>query len=266
MIETLKQTITYKIVRDLSINLRDWFETIGEIGANFLETVKFILKGSIHLRNTMEQSSRFGVDSLLMTLSMVGVSGMIIALQLAYEMVRQGAGHYVGMLVTAMIIREIGPVMGAFAVTSMVGSSIAAELGTMKVSEQIDAMKVLGVNPIYYLIVPRVIAGFLIMPFIIVLANLTGIIGGMLTSNLVSGLSFLNYIDSTSRGVCVKDIYVSLVKASVFGGLIALVSSSIGFKTSGGAKEVGNSTTKAVVWSFIAIVISDYIISLLFFN
>ncbi|HBH18199.1 MAG TPA: hypothetical protein DDX14_04550, partial [Cyanobacteria bacterium UBA9579] len=211
----IKNTYTYKVLAGLANDSVDWFETVGQIGMNFVSALRCILSGCINLKHTVNQSSIFGVDSLLMTLSMVGISGMIIALQIAYEMVKQGAGDYVGMLVTVAIIREIGPIMGSFAVISMVGSSMAAEIGTMKVTEQVDAMKVLGVDPVYFLIVPRVLAGFFIMPFVIILANTAGIVGGMLTSNMVSGLSTLNYIDSVWRGLSEKDIFVSLLKASI---------------------------------------------------
>jgi len=261
-----EETLTYKFLNYTLKQTSDWFETVGEIGINFIHAIKFIFTGNINVKATIEQSSRFGVDSLPITLLMVGVSGMIIALQLAYEMVKQGAGNYVGALLTLIIIREIGPIMGSFAVISMVGSSMAAEIGTMKVTEQVDAIKVLGVNPVCYLIVPRILAGFLIMPFVIILANTVGIIGGFIASNLVAGVSALNYIDSVWRGLAQKDIFVSILKAGIFGGIIALISSSIGYKTEGGAKDVGASTTKAVVWSFVAVVFADYIISMIFFN
>jgi len=260
------ETRTYKAIVGMLNDTSEWFETVGQIGTNFGYAVKFIFTGNVDVKATIEQASRFGIDSLPITLLMVGVSGMIIALQLAYEMVKQGAGSYVGALLTLVIIREIGPIMGSFAVISMVGSSMAAEIGTMKVTEQIDAIKVLGVSPIRYLIVPRILAGFFIMPFVIVLANATGIIGGFFASNIVAGISMRNYVDSVWHGLIQKDIFVSILKAGVFGGLIALISSSIGFKTEGGAKDVGISTTKAVVWSFVAVVFTDYIISLIFFN
>jgi len=243
-----------------------FLETLGEIGINLFNAIKFIFTGSISMKNTIEQCARFGFDTLPLSISMVAVSGMIIALQLAHEMVKQGAGDYVGSLVTVSIIREIGPIMGSFAVISMAGSAMAAEIGTMKVTEQIDAMKMLGVDPIYYLIVPRILAGFIIMPFVIILANFAGILGGMFASNMISGLSPINYIDSVWRGLGEKDIFVSLLKGCIFGVIIALTSSSIGYKTEGGAMEVGKSTTKAVVWAFVTIVITDYIISDLFYN
>lgn len=262
----IKDTFTYKIFVALAREAIDWLETLGEIGTNLFLSIKQILTGNISIKHTLDQSARFGFDSLPITLSMVGISGMIIALQVAYEMVRQGAGNYVGSLVAASIIREIGPIMGSFAVISMVGSSMAAEIATMKVTEQIDAIKVSGVDPVRYLIVPRILAGFLVMPFVITLANLVGIVGGMFTSTMGSDLNMLNYIDSVKNGMAVKDVFISLLKACIFGGIIAITSSSIGYKTKGGAIDVGNATTKAVVWSFVLVVVTDFLISLMFYD
>lgn len=261
-----RDTLTYKCVMHLLENTSLWFATLGSIGISLIQSVKSILKGDVNIKNTIEQCARVGFDSLPITLAMVGVSGMIIALQVAQEMVKQGAGDYVGSLVAVSIVREIGPIMGSFAVISMVGSSMAAELGTMQVTEQIDAVKVSGVDPVSYLIVPRVLAGLFIMPFVITLACLMGIIGGLFTAKVLAGLSAINYLDSVWNGLSENDVYVTLLKACIFGVIITLTSSSIGFSTSGGAMEVGKSTTKAVVWAFVSVVVADYIISLLFFG
>lgn len=261
----LEETMTYKLFSMLAVYFAGIIETIGEIGFNFFNAVKFIFTGQLNFKNTLDQCSRFGFDSLYITLSMVGVAGMIIALEVAYEMTKQGAGNFVGSLVTACITKEIGPIMASFAIISMVGSSMAAEVGTMKVTEQIDALKVLGVNPIGYLIVPRILAGFIMMPLIVIVASFVGIIGGMVVSMFTAGISSLNYIESAWTGLSEKDIMVCLIKSCIFGGIISLICSSIGYKTEGGSMEVGSSTTQAVVWSFVAVVVIDYIISLMFF-
>lgn len=266
ILQNFKNTLTYRVFRHIVTQWLETLSTVGWIGINFISALKAILTFEINLKNTFEQFSKFGFDSLPITLSMVGLSGMIIALQLAYEMVKQGAGDYVGALVTVSIVREIGPIMASFGIISMVGSSMAAEIGTMKVTEQVDAIKVLGINPITHLIVPRILAGFITMPFVIILANTVGILGGLFTSHLVSNLNLVKYIDSVWHGLAEKDIWVSLLKGSIFGGVIALISSSIGYETKGGAIDVGKATTKAVVWSFTTVVILDYIISLMFFD
>lgn len=261
----LEETLTYKLFSMLALYFASLIETIGEIGLNLFISAKIILKGDINFKNTLDQSSRFGFDSLYITLSMVGVAGMIIALEIAYEMAKQGAGNFVGSLVTATITKEVGPIMASFAIISMVGSSMAAEIGTMKVTEQVDALKVLNVDPIGYLIVPRIIAGFIMMPLIVVVASFVGIIGGMVVSKYAAGISALSYIESAWRGLSEKDIMVCLIKSCILGGMISLICSSMGYKTIGGAMEVGTSTTQAVVWSFVAVVVIDYIISLMFF-
>jgi phospholipid/cholesterol/gamma-HCH transport system permease protein len=265
IIEKFKKTISYKIFKSLYAEMLDWLDTIGNMGLNIFYSVKCLFSGELKSKLFFEQAARFGVDSLPISLLMVGLAGMIIALQVAKEMVKQGAGNYVGMLVSVAIVRELGPVIGGFAVISLVGSSMAAEIATMKVTEQVDAIKVLGVNPIYYLITPRIISGLFIMPFVLIVANLVGILGGMVVSKLVSELNAENYINSVWTGLSVKDILVSLFKGGVFGGIIALSCSSIGYKTEGGAIDVGRATTSAVVWSFILMLIADYIISFVCF-
>jgi len=261
IIEILKQTLSYKIIQSLLAEMKDWLEIIGNMGMNLFFSLKCLFTGQLKSKLFFEQASRFGVDSLPISLLMVGLAGMIIALQIAKEMVKQGAADYVGMLVSVSIVRELGPVIGGFAVISMVGSSMAAEIATMKVTEQVDAIKVLGVNPIYYLITPRFFAGLFIMPFVVIVANMVGIVGGMVMSKLVSGLNADNYINSVWIGLSVKDLLVSIFKGSVFGGIIALSCASIGYRTEGGAIDVGKATTTAVVWSFILMLIADYFIS-----
>jgi phospholipid/cholesterol/gamma-HCH transport system permease protein len=143
---------------------------------------------------------------------------------------------------------------------------MAAEISTMKVTEQIDAMKVLGVDPFEHIIAPRVFAGFFIMPFVIILANLLGIAGGMFISKLAAELNVISYINSVWMGLEIRDMVSTMVKAFIFGGIISLTCTSVGYSTEGGAIDVGKSTTKAVVWSFVIILIVDYFISYLFYG
>jgi len=260
------RTYLKKGLEKLFENAVKWFETLGYIGMTFFNSLKCLFKGDLEMPKFLEQSARFGVDSLPISLLMVSITGMIIAIQVSLEMVKQGAGDYVGMLVSVSIVRELGPVIGSFAVISLVGSSMAAEISTMKVTDQIDAMKVLGVNPINYLIAPRIFAGFFIMPFVIILANFLGILGGMFMSKMVAELNTVTYINSVWQGLDVKDILSSIVKAFVFGGIISLCSTSIGYKAKGGAIDVGIATTRAVVWAFVMILFADYFISWLFFS
>jgi phospholipid/cholesterol/gamma-HCH transport system permease protein len=186
-------------------------------------------------------------------------------MQIAGEMVKQGAGNYVGQLVTILIIREDGVIMSGFAIISMIGSSLASEIATMRVTEQLDAMKALKVDPIRYLFVPRVVAGSLMMPMVVIIASVIGILGGALASNLAGGLSYRAFFESVWYGLYIKDIKVCLAKAVFFGATIAIISCTCGYNAKGGAKGVGIATTKAVVWSFVAIAIWDLLFAAAFF-
>ena len=243
----------------------DFVTTLGEIVRNGLATLRYLLTLKIDSHELLEQCVRFGITSLPITLSIVGMTCIIVTSQVASEMVKQGAGNFVGMLMSLLIIREVGAVMSGFAIISMIGSSLASEIATMRVTEQIDAITVLKVDPIRYLFVPRVLSGILMMPLIVIIASAFGLITGAMTTDLTTELSYLAYFDSAWIGVHMKDVGVCLLKAVTFGGTIALISCSCGYMAKGGAKGVGLATTKAVVWSFVAIVIWDLIFSIAFF-
>jgi phospholipid/cholesterol/gamma-HCH transport system permease protein len=193
------------------------------------------------------------------------MTSIIVSSQVANEMVKQGGADFIGLLMTILIVREVGSVMSGFALTSMIGSSLASELATMRVSEQIDAIEVLNVDSVGYLFIPRVLSGIIMTPMVVIVASVFGVILGGLAANIFSGLSFRAYFTSVWLGLYMKDLWVSISKAATFGGTIALISCACGYHASGGAKGVGLATTKAVVWSFIAIVIWDMVFAMLFF-
>jgi len=260
-----KQSATYQLYLLFARQVNDFFSTLGEITKKTFEVFKYILKLDIDRKAVIEQAARFGVSSLPITLSIVGMSSIIVAMQVAGEMVKQGAGNYVGQLVTMLIVREDGVIMSGFAIVSMIGSSMAAEVATMRVTEQIDAMKALKVDPIKYLFAPRVVAGLLMMPLVVTIASLVGVLGGAVASNVVADLNYRAFFDSVWYGLYVKDIQVCFAKAIAFGGTIALISCTCGYRAKGGAKGVGIATTKAVVWSFVSIVIWDLLFAVAFF-
>lgn len=260
-----RQSATYKIISGIFTELEKILSTIGEIAINTIGIIKCLIQGKINFRELMEQCSRFGISSLPITLSIVGMTSIIVASQVALEMVKQGGGNFVGLLMTMLIIREVGVIMSGFAIIYMIGSSLASEIATMKVTEQIDAIKVLKVNPIEYLFVPRVLSGFLMMPPVVAMASAVGIIAGAITANLTSGLGYRAFFDSAWLGIYMKDLGVCMLKAASFGAIIALISCSCGYEASGGAKGVGDATTKAVVWSFVAIVVVDMFFAIAFF-
>ena len=260
-----KATYTYKIYRMFLSELEGFVTTLGNIALLGLEFFKGLKTFPTTYKSIMEQASRFGVSSLPITLSIVGMTSVIIAMQIAGEMVKQGAGNYVGMLVSILMVREEGVIMAGFAIISMIGSSLASEIATMKVTEQIDAIRVLRVNPVYYLFTPRVIAGTLMMPVVVIVSSLFGILGGAVASNLASGLTYKAYFDSVWFGLNMHDLKVCILKSLAFGFVITLISCSCGMEARDGAKGVGIATTKAVVWSFVAIVILDLIFAAMFF-
>lgn len=260
-----KQSATYKIFTGIFSELESFLDTLGKITLNSIETLKYILKGEIDFKEVSEQCYRFGITSLPITLSIVGMTSVIVASQVALEMVKQGGSNFVGLLMTILIVREVGVIMSGFAIISMIGSSLASEIATMRVTEQIDAIEVLKVNPIKYLFVPRVLAGIFMMPPIVIIASAIGVITGAITAKITAGLSFMAFFDSAWLGIYMKDLGVCLLKAIFFGATIALTSCSCGYYAKGGAKGVGEATTKAVVWSFVAIVIWDMIFAIAFF-
>src|SRR5574344_259601 len=261
----LRQSATYKVFSQLFKLFSDFLDTLGKMAQIGVHVLKCILKGEIEWGELVSQCDRFGVTSLPITLSIVGMTSIIVASQVAHEMVKQGGSSFVGMLMTILMVREDGIIMSGFAIISMIGSSLASELATMRVTEQIDAIRVLKVDPIRYLFVPRVLSGVLMMPPVLVVASVVGIIGGGVAAHLASGLTYRAYFESVWSGLAMKDMNVAILKAIVFGFTIALISCSCGYRASGGARGVGIATTKAVVWAFVAIVIWDLFFSIIFF-
>jgi phospholipid/cholesterol/gamma-HCH transport system permease protein len=261
----LKQSATYKIFAQFGELFADFLDTLGKITQMGLHVLKCILKGEIRLKELIVQCDRFGISSLPITLSIVGMTSIIVASQVAHEMVKQGGGNFIGLLMTMLIVREVGAIMSGFALTSMIGSSLASELATMRVTEQIDAIDVLGVDSVSYLFVPRVLSGAIMMPLVVVIASVVGVLVGAVTSDMFAGLPYRAYFDSAWLGLYMKDLGVCLLKSATFGAAIALISCSCGYYASGGAKGVGLATNKAVVWSFISIVVLDMVFAILFF-
>lgn len=260
-----RQSATYKIYKGLREEFVDFLDTLGKIIESGLSALKYIITGQIDKKELMVQCERFGISSLPITLSIVGMTSIIVASQVASEMVKQGGGHFVGLMMTMLIVREVGAIMSGFAIISMIGSSLASEIATMRVTEQIDALKVLKVDPVRYLFVPRILSGILMMPVVVIIASIVGVLAGAVTTAMTTDLGYRAYFDSAWLGVYMKDLSVSLLKAICFGGTIALISCACGYAAKGGAKGVGLATTKAVVWSFVAIVIWDMIFAIIFF-
>ena len=208
---------------------------------------------------------KVGVQSwLIVSLSALFI-GMVLAFQSAYQMQKLAAEMYIATLVSLSVVREIGPVITALIVAGRVGSAIAAELGTMKVTEQIDALVTLAVDPIHYLVVPRFIALIIALPLLTLWADAIGILGGFLIGTVKLGILPSLYWKMTTTPLAFKDLGSGLLKSCIFALIICIVSCFEGFRAEGGAEGVGQSTTTAVVSSFILIIAADCFFTALFY-
>ncbi len=240
-------------------------EFIGFCIIYFFKALKRIASNKINFRNTINQAAIIGYDSLPIALTICVVAGAVLSLQVAERFILSGADAYVGGLVSIAITREMAPIFASLAIGARAGTAITAEIGNMSVTEQIDALKTLKVDPIEYLLVPRLLAGVIVAPLVTILAELIGIIGGMFVANATVKLHPYLYLKSVWLYTDTYDIYVSLLKAAVFGVLVTLICTCHGLRTTGGAKEIGVSTTRAAIWSAVAVLLFDLLLSWIFF-
>lgn len=230
------------------------------------QVVMHLISRPLHRRNTVEQMAAVGPESLLIALITAGFVGMVFTIQVTREFISFGAGTAVGGVLALTLARELGPVLTAVVLAGRVGSAFAAEIGTMRVTEQIDALQILKTDPIDYLVIPRVVACALMLPMLSVLSFITGMSGGLMIASSLYNISASVFLDSAQNFLGVWDLVSSLIKSFVFGVLIAVIGSSWGLTTTGGAKGVGQSTTTAVVTSLLAIFISNFFLSWLMFQ
>jgi phospholipid/cholesterol/gamma-HCH transport system permease protein len=202
-----------------------------------------------------------GVRSLVVAVTAALFTGMVLALQSAVNMARFGAENYVGPVVALSILRELGPVLTAILVGGKVASGITAELGSMKVTEQIDALRAIGVNHIKRLIVPRLLAALLVFPVVTVLADGVGLVGGMLISVFDRNVDAYLYWNTISYWVVLKDFLTGVIKSVVFGAIVTLIGCYNGLATEGGTEGLGRSTTATVVQVAMGVIVSDFFLT-----
>ncbi len=238
-------------------------EILGEMLVLLGQTVYFFREAPRNLPSIFTQMLIVGYETLPVASVMAFFVGMVLALQTGVELNKYGGQNIIGAIVGHSMVRELGPVMTSFLVAGRAGSAMAAELGVMKVYEEIDALKTLDIHPVRYLVMPRLIACLICVPFLVLYADLIGIVGGAIISNVHPQIfvSYATYYDSLTDALKLKEIGNGLVKATVFGGIIALVSCYVGLKTSGGARGIGQSTTRSVVLSFMLILVADYLLT-----
>ncbi len=208
-----------------------------------------------------KQMEKFGVSSLSVVVITSIFTGMVLALETYTGLKKFNAETVIGSLVAVSMFRELGPVLTALVVTGRAGSAFAAELGTMRVTEQIDALYSMAVDPIHYLVVPRIITGFTMLPILTIISDLLGILGGYFVSVVLLKINAHTYVRQMLNYTDLHDLFSGLIKAAVFGLLIALVCCYKGYTTKGGAEGVGRSTTQAVVISSVLVLVADYFLT-----
>lgn len=236
---------------------------VGEMVILLGQTIWFFREAPRNIQSIFTQMAIIGYETLPMASVMAFFVGMVLALQTGAELQKYGTQNIIGGIVGLSLVRELGPVMTSFLVAGRAGSAMAAEIGVMKVYEEIDALKTLDINPVRYLAMPRLIACLICVPALVVYADFVGILGGALLSHFHPKLflSYSTYYDSLKTALKLREIGAGLLKATVFGGIIALVSCYTGFQTSGGARGIAETTTRAVVLSFMLILVADYFLT-----
>lgn len=238
---------------------------LGGLANLTFKTIYFSFTPPYKKERLFDQAKKVGLDSLPLVSLIALFIGFIFALQTAYFMQRIGSELYIASLVALSIVRELGPVITALVVAGRVGAAITAEIGSMQVTEQVDALETFATNPVKYLVVPRFLALSLMLPILTLYADAVGILGSYVICVFRLGISSTMYLRVTFESIWYKDIFTGLFKTIFFGMIIAMISCYEGFNVKGGAEGVGQATTRSVVFSFIMIIIADCIFTALFY-
>ena len=238
---------------------------LGKCIQNLYSSIRYTLSGEGRFKAVINQAAAISYDSLIISLVVVFVSAAVIAIQVSKQFLMTGAEAYIGGSIAIVMIREIAPGFVALAIGARAGTAICAEIANMKVTSQVDAIKTLKVDPVGYYFSPRIRAAAITVPMVVLLAELIGILGGLVVANATIGLHPTRYINSVWLWLSTRDIYISLFKAFAFGTLISLVCATQGYETNGGAKDVGTSTTQAAVLSTVYMLFADFVINIIFY-
>ncbi len=237
---------------------------VGEISILLGQSLRYLGRGQVDGRDLVDQMSQIGVNSIAIALLTALASGAVIALYFTPFLKQYGVESLAGGFVGLAVSRELIPVLTGVVVAARAGSAIAAEIGTMKVTEQIDALRALAVSPVQYLVVPRLLAALIMLPVVCALADAIGMLGGYLVSTSF-GVPPATFPNSIKLLLLPRDFYLGMTKTIVFGLILALVGCHQGLKTEGGATEVGRATTNTVVISIVLIYISNYFLAYVMF-
>ena len=244
----------------------DWIADVGRVTLLVGETFRVMLRGLRSTRLVVDQMHIIGVQSLMLVLIVSVFTGAVAAVQAAYQFSSVVPLKYIGSVIMRSVIIELGPVLTALIVGGRVGAAIAAELGTMRVTEQIDALEAMAINPVRYLVVPRVVAAVVMLPVLVMIANAVAIFGGFVVSITSIGVSAHTYVRSLQDFFYIKDLMSGLIKTVFFGAIIGWMGCYHGFRTEGGAEGVGVATTRAVVSACVLVLISDYVLANVLFR
>lgn len=241
-------------------------ESLGKFSLFIGQSIKVMFSKKLKIAKLLKQMERIGINSLLITSITGFFAGAVLTLQSYKGFHMFGGEDLIGPVVALTMTRELGPVLTGLMVAGRSGSAIAAEIGTMKITEQIDALKTLCISPHQYLIIPRVIAGTIVLPLLALFSMGSGIFGGYMVFVHILGLNSEEFLTGIREFVEIKDVFGGMIKASVFGFLLTSIGSYKGFFTRGGARGVGIATTQSVVVSSIFIIISNYFLAVIIFG
>ncbi len=252
-------------VETIGRGAKRFVEEAGGLTLTFFSAFRLAWVRPFGIQNLLRQMETIGVGSIPVALITAAFTGMVLALQSHTGFSRFNAESLVGTVVALSMTRELGPVLTGLIVAGRAGAAMAAELGTMQVTEQIDALATMGVNPVKYLISPRLLASLIMLPILTALSDIVGVVGGFLVSVYLLDANAGVYRRRTTQYLELNDIMSGIMKAAVFGVIIATVSCYKGFSTKGGAEGVGRATTSAVVVSELSILIANYFLTALMF-
>jgi phospholipid/cholesterol/gamma-HCH transport system permease protein len=236
------------------LEVQEYLRLIGRV-------FRGVVTPPIYRRDIVEQLDAIGLGSLTVVLLTGLFTGMVLALQTGTTLDQFGAKSVIGTLVSASMVRELGPVLTALMVTGRVGSGIAAELGSMMVTEQISALRSLGTDPVRKLVVPRVVAGTVMVPVLTIISDAVGIFGGMVISSTQLRVASSVYWSNVIEGLYAEDIWMGLIKPVVLGFLLVTIGCHVGLRTHGGTQGVGRATTNAVVGASVAVLAVDFLLT-----
>ncbi|RMG42415.1 MAG: ABC transporter permease [Candidatus Dadabacteria bacterium] len=241
--------------------IREIICSLGAYCIMVLEVGRDIFRHGVEPKELIRQIVRIGSASVPIVLLTAVFTGMVLALQTAYGLQRFGAKNYVGNVVSLAVTRELGPVLTALMLCGRVGAGIAAEIASMVATEQVDAMRALGANPIRKLVSPRVVAAVIALPALVIMADIIGMYGGVLVAVYELNITAHTYYESIKYTILIRDVIDGLIKSSIFGFLLVTIACYKALNTRGGTEGVGLTTTAAVVISSVVIFVSDFFLT-----